>query len=220
MTNRDGTPLSGSTRSEAGTGRSTNGGSSKGLPAERFPGAAEAPEGAGLTPTAEEVAEAPGADASEDAEVAEGGRVEGFDAVARERDEYLDALRRLQADFENYKKRILKQQTAHLERAAEALVDKLLPVLDTLDLALAHTEKSEDPEGQALVQVRSMLSDVLAREGLERIEPLDEPFDPTAHDAVMHEEGDKTDPAVTEVFRAGYRWKGRVIRPAMVKVTG
>jgi molecular chaperone GrpE len=58
--------------------------------------------------------------------------------IARERDDYLDALKRLQADFENYKKRILKQQTEHLERAAETLVEKLLPVLDTFDLAIAH----------------------------------------------------------------------------------
>src|SRR5204863_7722 len=61
-------------------------------------------------------------------------------ALAKERDEYLDALKRLQADFENYKKRIIRQQTEHLERAAEALVEKLLPVLDTFDLALVHDE--------------------------------------------------------------------------------
>ena len=59
-------------------------------------------------------------------------------ALALERDDYRDALIRLQADFENYKKRMIKQQTDHLERAAGALVEKLLPVLDTADLALAH----------------------------------------------------------------------------------
>src|SRR2546429_39159 len=70
--------------------------------------------------------------------------------IARERDDFLDALKRLQADFENYKKRILKQQTEHLERAAESLVEKLLPVLDTVDLAIAHG-------GEGLDQVQGQL---------------------------------------------------------------
>ena len=78
--------------------------------------------------------------AAEDVRQAEAA-VEGDIArIAAERDDYLDALRRLQADFENYKKRVLKQQTEHLERAAETLVEKLLPALDTFDLALAHGE--------------------------------------------------------------------------------
>lgn len=141
--------------------------------------------------------------------------------VEAERDDYLDSLRRLQADFENYKKRVLKQQAEHLERATEGLVSKLLGVLDTLDLALAHAAKEEQPdvETKALTQVLTMLSEVLGREGLERIDPLGEEFDPTEHDAVLHEEGEGP-PLVSEMLRAGYRWKGRVLRPAMVKVTG
>lgn len=136
-------------------------------------------------------------------------------AVERERDEYLDALRRLQADFENYKKRIIKQQTEHLERAAEDLVLKLLPVLDTADLAVAHGG------GEAVEQVWMALTDVLAKEGLERIDPKGEAFDPTRHEAVMHEPGEgDAEPTVSDVLRAGYAWKGRVVRPAMVKVTG
>jgi molecular chaperone GrpE len=135
--------------------------------------------------------------------------------LTRERDEYRDALIRLQADFENYKKRMIKQQTDHLERAAELLVDKLLPVLDTADLALAHGG------GEDVKQVMGALSNVLEREGLERIDTSGGPFDPTLHDAVAHEPDD-TDggPEVAEVLRAGYRWKGRVLRPAMVKVRG
>ena len=135
--------------------------------------------------------------------------------LARERDDYLDALRRLQADFENYKKRIIKQQTEHLERAAEALVEKLLPVFDTADLAIAHGG------GEEVKQIWTALFDTLEREGLERIDPLNQPFDPTLHDAVAHEPGDgEGGPSVVEVLRAGYRWKGRVLRPAMVKVRG
>jgi molecular chaperone GrpE len=133
--------------------------------------------------------------------------------IARERDDYLDALKRLQADFENYKKRVLKQQTEHLERAAEGLVEKLLPVLDTFDLALAH--------GEGFDQVHSQLMAALEKEGLERIDPVGKPFDPNEHDAVAHEPGDGTDgPVVTDVMRNGYRWKGRLVRPAMVKVKG
>jgi molecular chaperone GrpE len=135
--------------------------------------------------------------------------------VARERDEYLDALRRVQADFENYKKRMIRQQTEHMERAAEHLVEKLLPVFDTSDLAVAHGG------GEEVKQIWTALFDVLEREGLERIDPLNVAFDPTVHDAVAHEPGDGTgEPEVVEVMRAGYRWKGRVIRPAMVKVRG
>jgi molecular chaperone GrpE len=134
-------------------------------------------------------------------------------AIAAERDEFRALAQRIQADFENYKKRILKQQTEHLERAAEDLVSKLLPVLDTADLAVAHGG------GEAVEQVWMALSDVLGRAGLERIDPKGEAFDPTRHEAVMHEEGEGG-PTVSEVMRAGYAWKGRVLRPAMVKVTG
>jgi len=139
--------------------------------------------------------------------------------LAKERDDYLDALRRLQADFENYKKRMVRQQTEHLERAAEALVVKLLPVFDTADLAIAHGAAGDSSGFDAVQQVWTALFDALGKEGLERIDPVSEPFDPNEHEAVMHEPGDG--PAkVVDVMRAGYRWKGRVLRPAMVKVAG
>lgn len=134
-------------------------------------------------------------------------------AVARQRDDYLDALRHLQADFENYKKRVAKQQAETLERAVAGLVDKLLPVLDTADLALAHGA------GDGVKQIADALSDALDKEGLERIATAGAPFDPNLHDAVAHEPGDGAQ-EVAEVLRAGYLWKGRVIRPAMVKVRG
>ena len=135
--------------------------------------------------------------------------------IAAERDDYLDALKRLQADFENYKKRVLKQQTEHLERAAESLVEKLLPVLDTVDLAARHG-------GEGLDQVQGQLMAALEKEGLERVDPLGKPFDPNESDAVAHEEGDgDSSPAVvSEVMRTGYRFKGKLLRPAMVKVKG
>jgi molecular chaperone GrpE len=152
--------------------------------------------------------------ASAEVQQAEAAVQDDISRIAAERDDYLDALKRLQADFENYKKRILKQQTEHLERAAEGLVEKLLPVLDTFDLALAH--------GEGFDQVHAQLMAALEKEGLERIDPVGKPFDPNEHDAVAHEPGgtDAGAPVVTEVMRNGYRWKGRLVRPAMVKVKG
>ena len=98
---------------------------------------------------------------------------------------YLDALRRLQADFENYKKRVAKQQTDQADRAAESLVDKLLPVLDTADLARAHgaaARTQPDPH-----RPRSTPSSEEASSASTRRRG---PFDPTVHDAVAHEPGD------------------------------
>jgi molecular chaperone GrpE len=156
-----------------------------------------------------------------------------------QRDEYLDSLRRLQAEFENYKKRVAKQQLDQVTRAAASLVDKILPVMDTLDLATTHLGDAESPDGRALVAVSNQLRDVLAKEGLERIDPLGEPFDPNAHEAVGHVpaedqspvDGDGSEPSsasdaasgepvVAQVMRAGYRWRGTVVRPAMVMVRG
>jgi molecular chaperone GrpE len=134
--------------------------------------------------------------------------------LTRERDDYLDALRRVQAEFENYKKRMLRQQTETLERAGEALVGKLLPVLDAVDLARSHGA------GDDLEQVAAALLDVLGKEGLERIDPVGQPFDPTEHEAVQHEPGDGDEHVVSGLMRAGWRWKGRVLRPAMVMVKG
>jgi molecular chaperone GrpE len=138
-----------------------------------------------------------------------------LDELARERDEYRDALVRLKADFENYRKRVGKQEREHVERAAEKLVEQLLPVLDTADLALSHGA------GEDVKQLAASLFAVLEREGLERIDLSGERFDPTVHDAVAHEPADEGDEQeVVEVLRSGYRWKGRVLRPAMVKVRG
>lgn len=148
---------------------------------------------------------------------AEAGMAAAVVAVTRQRDDYLDALRRLQADFENYKKRIVKQQAEIGERAAGALIEKLLPVLDTTDLAIAHGA------GEGVGQIAEALTSALEREGLERIDTAGAPFDPHLHDAVAHEAGDGDGDGgqqVAEVLRAGYRWKGRVIRAAMVKVRG
>jgi molecular chaperone GrpE len=158
----------------------------------------------------------PEGEASADAEVADAEAVltDDIAAVVAERDDYLDALRRLQADFENYKKRTLKQQTEHLQRAAQGLVVQLLPVLDAADLALAHGA------GEEVATLGQLLLDTLVKEGLEGIAPAPgDPFDPNEHEAVVHEPGEG-EPVVAELLRAGYRWKGHLLRAAMVKVRG
>lgn len=140
-------------------------------------------------------------------------------SLKRERDGYLDSLRRLQADFDNYRKRSLRDSDAAADRAGEKVVNRLLPVLDTFEMALAH---ETDPDASPLAKLHDTLLSALEGEGLQRLSPKGEAFDPVSADAVLHEEGDgSTDgPTVSEVLRAGYTWKGRVVRAAMVKVVG
>jgi molecular chaperone GrpE len=149
---------------------------------------------------------------------------EAFDdrsEAERQRDEYLDALQRLQAEFENYRKRMTRATDDAATRAAGDIVVKLLPALDAFDYAQAHFADAESDEAKALAQTRGLLLAALAKEGLERIDAADVPFDPQVHDAVAHDETDNVQgPIVEEVLRAGYRWKGVVLRPAMVKVLG
>jgi molecular chaperone GrpE len=137
-----------------------------------------------------------------------------------QRDEYLDALQRLQADFENYRKRVTRSSEDAGQRAAGAVVASLLPVLDAFDLAAAHFASSPSNEAKALNQSRGLLLDTLEKQGLERLADAGVAFDPQIHDAVAHVEGGEGEQVVDEILRAGYRWKGSVLRPAMVRVKG
>ena len=139
--------------------------------------------------------------------------------VERERNEYLDTLQRLQAEFENYRKRVAKSSEDAAVRAAGNIVVTLLPVLDAFDLAQAHFEDSTSDEAAALTQSRSLLLETLRKDGLERIDAVGVAFDPQVHDAVAHVQGDG-EQIIDEVLRAGYLWKGAVLRPAMVRVKG
>jgi molecular chaperone GrpE len=140
----------------------------------------------------------------------------------RERDEYLRHLQRVQADFENYRKRMLREQTALVERATERLVEELLPVLDSLESAIVSVAAAGGDElskvHKGLELVRAEMLGVLEKAGLSRIEAEGKPFDPNEHEAVLQEDGEG-EPVVSEVVRTGYRLKGRVLRPAMVRVT-
>ena len=146
--------------------------------------------------------------------------VADIDALQRERDDLLGTSQRLQADFENYRKRVLREQTALVERATEGLLEQLLPVLDSFELALANLDSGSDAENlrKGVELVYAELIGVLERAGLESINALGELFDPNVHEAVMQDDG-AGDPRVGGVLRSGWKLKGRVLRPAMVKVT-
>ena len=148
-----------------------------------------------------------------DAEAAVVEAVEVAGRIAAERDEYLDLARRVQADFENYKRRVEAQKIEQRERAAESLARELLPVLDA----------GEAAAGQGMDDVAALYGQMLAtleKQGLARVADAGVDFDPNVHEAVMHEEGDGGDAVVVEVLRTGYLWNDRVLRPAMVKVRG
>ena len=142
-----------------------------------------------------------------------------LEQVRAEAAEYLDHLRRLQAEFDNYRKRVLKEQTHAVELAAEPVVRRLLEVLDEFELALMAANEKPDLDrflhGVELVYAK--LVDSLRAEGVERIEADGKPFDPELHEALMQTgEGDHV--VVADVLRPGYTLRGRVIRPAGVRV--
>jgi molecular chaperone GrpE len=140
---------------------------------------------------------------------------EELEATRLERDQYLDALRRLKAEFENSRKRQERERARILSMASERLVQELLPVLDNLDRAL---EAGGDIR-EGVQATREQLADVLAEEGLLPVASDGQPFDPNVHDAVMgqpseeHEEG-----TIIQTFQRGYLLNGKPIRPAKVVV--
>lgn len=153
-------------------------------------------------------------------DMAEGAPESELETARKQAAEYLDHLQRLKAEFDNYRKRVIKEQTRAMDAAAEPFVRKLLEVLDEFDLALMAAERKPDFEkflhGVELVYAK--LQEILRSEGLERIEAEGKPFDPERHEALMQSGGAEGEPIVADVLRQGYTMKGRVIRPAGVKV--
>ena len=154
-------------------------------------------------------------DAEADADAAVLEAVELAGRLEAERDEYLDLARRVQADFENYKRRVDQQNVELRARAAEQLARELLPVLDAGEAASAQGM-------QDAAAIYNQLLSTLEKQGLARVAESDVEFDPNIHEAVMHEEGESEGEAavVSEILRTGYLWNDRVLRPAMVKVLG
>ncbi len=134
--------------------------------------------------------------------------------------QYLDHLRRLQAEFDNYRKRVVKEQTELAELGAMPVARRLLEVLDDFELALMSAEDQPDFERflKGIELVYAKLLDALKAEGLERIQAEGAPFDPELHEALMQTGEGDGDPVVADVLRPGYTLKGRVLRPAGVRV--
>ena len=128
--------------------------------------------------------------------------------------DFLDDLRRLQAEFDNYRKRVLREQTAMASRASARLIERLLPVLDNFERAIEH--------GEAGAGIELIIKDfraTLEAEGLEVIEAEGEPFDPRIHEAFQAvDDPDVGEPVVRAVYRRGYRLGDAVLRPPMVVV--
>jgi molecular chaperone GrpE len=144
---------------------------------------------------------------------------ERIELLQRERDEYLDDLRRVAADFDNYRKRMQRDQAALVVRAHERLVKELLPVLDDLERALVAAEEHEEARLEDGVRlVHRELRTSLSKEGLVEIE-TDGEFDPHVHEALLTQPSEEGDGVILQVIQKGYRLGDRVLRPARVVVS-
>lgn len=132
------------------------------------------------------------------------------EVLLAEREEYKSLAQRVQADFDNYRKRSAAQSLADADRASGRLAEALLPVLDAAEAAYVRHPEEIGP------LLNQMLGE-LKKHGLEVLDLEQQPFDPEYAEAVAHEPGDGGEPIVVEVLRSGYTWKGKVLRAAMVR---
>ena len=186
-------------------------------------GAAPGPPGDPAGPAASPGAAAPAAPAGPAAPAkVEANPLESqLEAARAEAAGYLDDLQRMKAEFDNYRKRIVKEQTGLVERASAGLLYRLLPVLDNFELAVASAEESREFDRmlKGIEMVFGELKEVLNAEGLSTIAAKGQAFDPNYHEAALTVDGeDDGEPYVAEELRSGYTYKGRVLRPSMVKV--
>jgi molecular chaperone GrpE len=139
--------------------------------------------------------------------------------IVEEPEDYLALAQRIQADFENYRKRAAREAAAAGERAKSGLVRELLPIVDNLERALASAEEGEQHLAEGVRLVHSELIAVLERNGVEQFNPAGDKFDPAEHEALsVRDEGEPG--VVVEVVERGYRSNGTVLRPARVVVSG
>ena len=159
-------------------------------------------------------------DVENQAEEVEEVEVDETQALRNENEELIDTLQRLQAEFENYRKRAQRDQESLVARAHERLVKELLPVLDDLERALEAAEQHEEAKLEEGVRlVHRALADALQREGLAEIETNGK-FDPHVHEALLTQPSDAAEGSVIEVLQKGYRLGDRVLRPSRVVVAG
>jgi molecular chaperone GrpE len=171
-------------------------------------GAPAGPAGAAPAPV-DETTEQEAAEVAGDLQAAQG-----------EAQQYLDHLRRLQAEFDNYRKRVAKEQAELAELGSMPVVRRLLEVLDDFELALMSAEDQPDFDRflKGIELVYSKLVDALKAEGLERMPAEGTAFDPELHEALLQTGEGEGDPIVADVLRPGYTLKGRVVRHAGVRV--
>jgi len=150
----------------------------------------------------------------------EAGLAEQVQKLVAEKQDLTNTLVRLQADFENYRKRIEKERDQAKHRGVEHLIEQFLPVLDGFDRALAaHDDPAYEEYRKGFELIRKQLWDVLAKQGVHRIESVGKEFDPNVHHAIEHvPTTDYPDGAVIDELQPGYTFHHRVLRPAMVRV--
>ena len=134
-------------------------------------------------------------------------------------DELTDTLKRLQAEFENYKKRVEKEKTEFAAYACSDIIEELLPVMDSFEIALKNTSEHEKFV-KGVQMIYSQIYSALSSKGLKPIEAVGKKFDPYRHEVLMKEESEKEDDIVLEEFQKGYMLNDRVIRHSKVKVSG
>ncbi|MCL4078375.1 nucleotide exchange factor GrpE [Coriobacteriia bacterium Es71-Z0120] len=145
-----------------------------------------------------------------------------LEAARQEAAEHLETAQRVRAEFENYRKRVARDQAEMAARAGERIIVELLPVLDNLERAIDHVTAGGDLKQllQGVEMVHKQMLGVLAKEGVEAIDPFGQPFDPARHQAVgQREDASVPEGTVLEVYQKGYSLAGRIIRPAMVVVS-
>ena len=130
-----------------------------------------------------------------------------------------EQITRLQAEFDNYRKRVRRDEQQRINLATQGLVESMLPVLDNFQRAVDNPGESVEALLVGIEMVHKQLIDILAQNGLTRIEAVGQPFDPNLHEAVTTEQTDQMpENHVVAILQEGYRLKDRLIRPAMVKV--
>lgn len=135
--------------------------------------------------------------------------------------DYLNRLKYLQADYENYRKRVEKELQERIQMSNEKLVESLLPVVDELELALLAGRSAKDKEAllEGVEMVLKKLYEVLGREGLARIETTGKQFDPAQHEAVIRvPSATLAEGVIIDEVRKGFSLRGKVLRPSMVKI--
>src|ERR1700722_823753 len=150
-------------------------------------------------------------------------QLEELKALAAKADENWERLVRTTADFDNFKKRVAREKTEAIQFANSSLLQKLLPVMDSFDMALSALQTTKDEKSSSLqagiMMVQSQLKNILAESGMEEIDATGKPFDPTQHEAVSEQEtADVPEGQVVQQLRKGYKLRERLLRPASVIV--